>query len=302
VGKKDSKGVIQPQTDLTAIDANTGAILAMIGGRDYDNTKYNRTTALKQPGSSFKIFDYTAAILYGSITPSSIILSENYAVDNWTIHEWENKYFGYLSVRDALSESSNVCAVKTAMSAGLDRVILTARKFGITTPLNPYPSMAIGSFEVKQLEMANAYATLGNGGTYHEPYMVSKIVTSDGRILYEHQDQSYRAIPEEVAYIMNKTFSYVMGSKTNAKISGLPSGAKSGSTDGWRDAWFEGYTPNISVNIWIGPDSDEVTFPDVFNSGSRFPAMIWKQFMQTAMSYFPKMILKHLQISPIKRI
>ena len=288
VGKKDSKGVIQPQTDLTAIDANTGAILAMIGGRDYDNTKYNRTTALKQPGSSFKIFDYTAAILYGSITPSSIILSENYAVDNWTIHEWENKYFGYLSVRDALSESSNVCAVKTAMSAGLDRVILTARKFGITTPLNPYPSMAIGSFEVKQLEMANAYATLGNGGTYHEPYMVSKIVTSDGRILYEHQDQSYRAIPEEVAYIMNKTFSYVMGSKTNAKISGLPSGAKSGSTDGWRDAWFEGYTPNISVNIWIGPDSDEVTFPDVFNSGSRFPAMIWKQFMQTAMNYFPK--------------
>lgn len=287
-GKKDSKGVIQPQADLTAIDANTGAILAMIGGRDYDNTKYNRTIALKQPGSSFKLFDYTTAMLYGSITPSSIILSENYAVDNWTIHEWEGSYFGYLSVREALNQSSNVCAVKTAMSVGLDRVILTARKLGITTPLQPYPSMAIGSFEVKQLEMANAYATIGNGGTYHEPYMVSKIVTPDGRVLYEHQDQSYRAIPEEVAYIMNKTFSYVMGFKYNAKISGLPSGAKTGSTDNWRDAWFEGYTPNISVNIWIGPDSDEVTFPDVLNSGSRFPAMIWKQFMQTAMNYFPK--------------
>jgi len=142
-GKKDSKGVIQPQAALTAVDANTGAIIAMIGGRDYDNTKYNRTVALKQPGSSFKIFDYTAAMLYGSITPSSIILSEDYSVDNWTPHEWEGRYFGYLSVREALNESSNVCAVKTSLSVGLDRVILTARKFGITTPFQPYPSMAL---------------------------------------------------------------------------------------------------------------------------------------------------------------
>ncbi|PMP83480.1 MAG: penicillin-binding protein [Caldisericum exile] len=287
-GKKDSKGVIQPQAALTAVDANTGAILAMVGGRDYENTKFNRTVALKQPGSSFKIFDYTSAILYGSITPSSIILSENYSIDNWTPHEWEGRYFGYLSVRDALNESSNVAAVKTALSVGLDRVILTARKFGITTPLNSYPSIAIGSFEVKQLEMANAYATLGNGGIYHEPYIVKKILSADGRVLYEHQDQSYRAIPEDVAYIMNNIFSYVMAHKSNAKINGLPSAGKTGSTDNWRDAWFDGYTPNISVSVWVGPDSDEVTFPDVMNAGARFPAMIWKKFMLTAMKYFPK--------------
>ncbi|MGB9793701.1 transglycosylase domain-containing protein [Caldisericum exile] len=287
-GKKDSKGVIQPQAALTAVDANTGAILAMVGGRDYENTKFNRTVALKQPGSSFKIFDYTSAILYGSITPSSIILSENYSIDNWTPHEWEGRYFGYLSVRDALNESSNVAAVKTALSVGLDRVILTARKFGITTPLNSYPSIAIGSFEVKQLEMANAYATLGNGGIYHEPYIVTKILSADGRVLYEYQDQSYRAIPEDVAYIMNNIFSYVMAHKSNAKINGLPSAGKTGSTDNWRDAWFDGYTPNISVSVWVGPDSDEVTFPDVMNAGARFPAMIWKKFMLTAMKYFPK--------------
>ncbi|BAL81201.1 transglycosylase domain-containing protein [Caldisericum exile] len=287
-GKKDSKGVIQPQAALTAINANTGAILAMVGGRDYDNTKYNRTVALKQPGSSFKIFDYTSAILYGSITPSSIILSENYTIDNWTPHEWEGKYFGYLSVREALNQSSNVCAVKTALSVGLERVIFTARKFGITTPLNPYPSIAIGSFEIKQLEMANAYATLGNGGIYHEPYIVTKILSSDGRVLYEHQDQSYRAIPEDVAYIMNNLFSYVMAHKSNAKISGLPSAGKTGSTDNWRDAWFDGYTPNISVSVWVGPDSDEITFPDVMNAGARFPAMIWRKFMLVAMNYFPK--------------
>uniref|UniRef100_A0A7C4Y447 Penicillin-binding protein n=1 Tax=Caldisericum exile TaxID=693075 RepID=A0A7C4Y447_9BACT len=286
--KKDSKGVIQPQAALTAIDANTGAILAMVGGRDYDNTKYNRTIALKQPGSSFKIFDYTGAILYGSITPSSIILSEKYSVQNWTPHEWENTYFGYLPVREALNQSSNICAVKTALSVGLDRVILTARKLGITTPLNPYPSMAIGSFEVKQLEMANAYATLGNGGTYHEPYIVTKIITSEGRVLYEHQDVSYRAVPEDVAYIMNNLFSYVMAHKVNAKITGLPSAGKTGSTDNWKDAWFDGYTPNISVSVWVGPDSDEVTFPDVMNAGARFPAMIWRRFMLVAMNYFPK--------------
>jgi len=287
-GKKDSKGVIQPQAALTAIDANTGAILAMVGGRDYDNTKYNRTVALKQPGSSFKIFDYTTAILYGSLTPSDIILSENYSVGNWTPHEWEGRYFGYLSVREALNQSSNVCAVKTALSAGLDRVILTARKFGISTPLQPYPSIAIGSFEIKQLEMANAYATLGNGGIYHEPYIVSKIISSDGRVLYEHKDKSYRAIPEDVAYIMNNIFSYVMAHKTNARISGLPSGGKTGSTDNWKDAWFDGYTPNISVSVWVGPDSEEVTFPDVMNAGARFPAMIWRKFMLVAMNYFPK--------------
>lgn len=286
--KKDSKGVIQPQAALTAVDANTGAILAMVGGRDYDNTKFNRTVALKQPGSSFKIFDYTAAILYGSLTPSDIILSENYSVGNWIPHEWEGKYFGYLSVREALNQSSNVCAVKTALSVGLDRVILTARKFGITTPLQPFPSIAIGSFEIKQLEMANAYATLGNGGIYHEPYIVSKIISSDGRVIYEHKDNSYRAVPEDVAYIMNNIFSYVMAHKVNAKITGLPSGGKTGSTDNWKDAWFDGYTPNISVSVWVGPDSEEVTFPDVFNAGARFPAMIWRKFMSTAMNYFPK--------------
>lgn len=287
-GKKDSKGVIQPQACLTAVDCNTGAILTMVGGRDFDNTKFNRTLALKQPGSSFKIFDYTAAINYGTITPSSVILSDQFTIQNWTPHEWENKYFGYLSVREALNQSSNVAAVKTALSVGLERVVYTARKLGISTQLMPYPSMAIGSFEVKQLEMAGAYATIGNGGIYHEPYIIEKIVSPDGRILYEHSDSSYRVVSPQVAYIINKIFSYVMSFKTNAKISGLPSAGKTGSTDEWTDAWFEGYTPYISANVWVGPDSKEVTFPDVLNSGARFPAMIWKQFMLEAIKEFPQ--------------
>lgn len=287
-GEKDSKGVIQPQASLTAVDCNTGAILAMVGGRDFGNTKFNRAIALKQPGSSFKIFDYTAAMTYGTITPSMVILSDEFTINNWTPHEWENKYFGYLSVREALNQSSNVAAVKTALNVGLDRVIYMARKFGITTDLKPYPSMAIGSFEVKQLEMANAYATLANGGIYHEPYIIEKIVSPDGRILYEHKDNSYRVVSPQVAYIMNKIFSYVMSYKVNAKIQGLPSAGKTGSTDNWTDAWFEGYTPYISANVWVGPDSKETTFPDVLNSGARFPAMIWKQFMLEATKELPK--------------
>ena len=287
-GVKDSKGVIQPEASLTAVDVKTGAILAMIGGRDYGNTKFNRSLALKQPGSSFKIFDYTAAISFGSITPSSELFSESYTVDNWTPHEWTKEYFGKLNVRDALNESSNVCAAMTAQVVGLERVIYTARKLGITTPLMPYPSIAIGSFEVKQLEMANAYATLGSGGIYHSPYIVEKVLSSDGRLLYEHKDKSYRAVSPQVAYLMNEVFSYVMGHKVNAKISGLPSAGKTGSTDDWTDAWFDGYTPNISVSVWLGPDSKETTFKDVFNSGARFPAMVWKEFMLEAIKYFPK--------------
>lgn len=287
-GVKDSKGVVQPEASLTAVDVNTGAILAMIGGRDYGNTKFNRSLALKQPGSSFKIFDYTAAISFGSLAPSSELFSELYTVDNWTPHEWTTEYFGKLNVRDALNESSNVCATQTSQIVGLDRVIYTARKLGITTPLMPYPSIAIGSFEVKQLEMANAYATLGSGGIYHSPYIVEKVLSSDGRLLYEHKDKSYRAVSPQVAYLMNEVFSYVMDHKVNAKISGLPSAGKTGSTDDWTDAWFDGYTPNISVSVWLGPDSKETTFKDVFNSGARFPAMVWKEFMLEAIKYFPK--------------
>jgi penicillin-binding protein 1A len=287
-GVKDSKGVIQPEASLTAVDTNTGGILAMVGGRDYGNTKYNRALALKQPGSSFKIFDYTTAISYGSLTPSSILVSGPYTVDNWSPHEWTKNYFGALSVRDALDVSSNVCAAKVSQRVGLDRVIYTARKLGITTPLMPYPSIAIGSFEVEQLQMADAYATLGNGGTYHPTYIIEKVVSPDGTVLYQHQDQSYRAVSEQTAYVMNNIFSYIMSTHYNAKISGLPSAGKTGSTDNWTDAWFDGYTPNISASVWVGPDSKEVTFPDVLNSGSRFPAMIWKQFMLEAMNYFPK--------------
>ncbi len=292
--KKNHLGVIQPQSCLTAIDTKTGAILAMVGGRDYNNTKYNRTLALKQPGSSFKIFDYTSAIASGSLTPSSIILSAPYKVKTstgvWEPHEWigANRYFGNMSVYRALALSSNICAAKVSQRIGLDTVIYYARKFGITTPLKPYPSIAIGSFEVKQLEMADAYAVLGDGGVRHPPYIIEKIVSPDGQVLYKHKDNSYRVVSPQVAYIMNKIFSYVMSTEVNARIKGLPAAGKTGSTDNWTDAWFDGYTPNISVSVWVGPDSKEVTFPGVMNAGMRFPAMIWHQFMLQAMNEFPK--------------
>ncbi len=293
-GKKNHLGVIQPQSALTAIDVKTGAILAMVGGRDYNNTKYNRTLALKQPGSSFKIFDYTSAIACGSLTPSSIILSAPYKVKTvtgvWEPHEWigENKYFGNMNVYRALALSSNICAAKVSQRIGLNTVIYFARKFGISTPLKPYPSIAIGSFEVKQLEMADAYAVLGDNGVRHPPYIIEKIVAPNGEVLYQHKDNSYRVVSPQVAYIMNRIFSYVMSTEVNARIKGLPAAGKTGSTDNWTDAWFDGYTPNISVSVWVGPDSKEVTFPGVLNAGMRFPAMIWHEFMLKAMNEFPK--------------
>jgi 1A family penicillin-binding protein len=292
--KKNKLGVLQPQSSLLALDTKTGAVLAMVGGRDYDNTKFNRTFALKQPGSSFKIFDYTSAIAAGSLTPSSIILSAPYHVKTltgvWEPHEWigKDKYFKDMTVNRALALSSNICAAKVSQRIGLDTVVYFARKFGITTPLKPYPSIAIGSFEVKQIEMADAYAALGDNGVRHPPYVISKIVSHDGQVLYQHKDNSYRVVSEQVAYIMNKIFGYVMSTEVNARIKGLPSAGKTGSTDDWTDAWFDGYTPNISVSVWVGPDSKETTFPKVLNSGMRFPAMIWHEFMLNAMNEFPK--------------
>ncbi len=293
-GKENSIGVIQPQSSLLALDTKTGAIFAMVGGRDYNNTKFNRTFALKQPGSSFKIFDYTPAISAGSITPSSIILSAPYQVKTltgvWEPHEWigKDKYFNDMSVNRALALSSNICAAKTSQRVGLDTVVYFARKFGITTPLKPYPSIAIGSFEIKQVEMADAYAVLGDNGVRHPPYIIEKIVSPKGQILYQHKDNSYRVVSQQVAYIMNKIFSYVMSTEVNARIKNFPSAGKTGSTDDWNDAWFDGYTPNISTSVYVGTDSNEVTFPNVLNAGSRFPAMIWHEFMLKAMNEFPE--------------
>ncbi|MGC9074078.1 MAG: transglycosylase domain-containing protein, partial [Caldisericum sp.] len=160
--KKDELGVRQPQGAVVVLNPKTGEILAMVGGRDYSETQFNRALALRKPGSSFKIFDYTPAIENGVVTPATILSSEYINIDGWTPTEWTEGYLGKMTVRNALVYSSNICAVKTGIRTGLDRVVYYAKKMGIRTPLEPYPSMTIGGFEVTPLDMAVAYGVLSN--------------------------------------------------------------------------------------------------------------------------------------------
>ncbi|HNW84117.1 MAG: PBP1A family penicillin-binding protein [Candidatus Cryosericum sp.] len=281
---RDSLGVFQPQAALVSVDPKTGYILAMVGGTDYDETNFNRVLAARQPGSTFKLFDYTAAIDNGVTFPSEIVASQPTDFGGWNPPEWlgTNQWFGRISVANAIKESSNIIAAKTTLRAGLDRVIYYARKMGVTSPLKPYVSISIGSFEVTPLEMVEAYATVANGGVRITPYPIRRIETENGTLIEQHDFAATRVIPEATAWIIQSMLRGVYENTPNARISGLQAAGKTGSTNDWRDAWYDGFTPELCTVIHVGADAARAQMSAIRNAGSRFPAMTWKAYMQQA--------------------
>ena len=281
---RDSLGVFQPQAALVSVDPRTGYILAMVGGTDYDETNFNRVLAARQPGSTFKLFDYTAAIDNGVTFPSEIVASQPTDFGGWNPPEWlgTNQWFGRISVANAIKESSNIIAAKTALRTGLDRVIYYARKMGVTSPLKPYVSISIGSFEVTPLEMAEAYATIANGGVRITPYPIRRIETENGTLIEQHNFAATRVVPEATAWIIQSMLRGVYENTPNARISGLQAAGKTGSTNDWRDAWYDGFTPELCTVIHVGADAARAQMSAIRNAGSRFPAMTWKAYMQQA--------------------
>ncbi|NMD13902.1 MAG: hypothetical protein GYA78_00910, partial [Caldisericales bacterium] len=202
--QKDKLGVEQPQVALCAIDADTGQIQAMVGGRDYKNTQYNRCTALRQPGSSFKILVYSAALQHGVLSPSSLVRSSPISIGDWQPKEWFRGYFGTVTVKYALQESSNICAIRAALKVGLGNVVATAKKMGISTSkLLAVPSIAIGYVEVKPIEMASVGQTISNYGTHIPPIAIKRIENrKTGKTIDPAYGQPTRAIDEPTAYDM----------------------------------------------------------------------------------------------------
>lgn len=281
---KDVFDVVQPQGQMVVMKPDTGEILAMVGGRDYANTKFNRCTAFRQPGSLFKLFDYTTAVESGVCGTGTMITSESFQMqDNdsvWVPEEWTDgdTFFGTLSARMALVKSSNICAIRVAQWSGWSRVAYYAEKMGIQRPVLPVPSMAIGSLEVSPIEMATAFGVLANGGLRADPICITKITTHNDRTLFTYESHPVRVIHEATSILMNDLFHSVFLNTAGVSVP-FDAAGKTGTAEDFLSGWFTGYTPDIVACSWIGRDSADVKVPNARIWGSSFAAPLVKEFL-----------------------
>lgn len=259
----DDKGVKQPQPGAVIIDPRSGELLAMVGGRRYSETQYNRAAAVRSTGSSFKPIEYSAAVQMNMLAPFDTMVSEAITVTvvggTWTPHEFNKTWWGKLTIRDALVRSSNVVAVKTALMLGLDAVQYYAKKFGISEEIRLVPSTAIGVNEVSPVNLALAYAPLANGGYAVEPVFISRVVNNLGITIYQQTPWKYRVIDETTAYVMSDMLhSMFMNNQYTPKaaVDGRFLAGKSGTTSSWKDSWYVGYSTNFVYALTVGIDAD----------------------------------------------
>ena len=282
---------------LVAIDG-TGAIRAMVGGRDYAASQFNRATqARRQPGSSFKPFVYLAAIERG-LSPESVRVDEPVRFGNWTPKNYSNKYRGPVTLRTALALSINTIAAKLAVEVGPQAVVETAHRMGINSKLAPNASIALGTSEVTLLEMAAAYTPFANGGFAVLPHAISRITTADGNVVFERQGSGFGQVvaPDGIA-MMNDMLQATLevGTGRKAAIDGWPAAGKTGTSQDFRDAWFVGYTANLTAGVWLGNDDST---PTKRASGGNLPAEIWHDFMTAAHQGVPVATLPGAGLTP----
>ncbi len=259
-----------------------GAITAMVGGRSYSHSSFNRATdARRPPGSAFKPFVYLAAIQDG-YRPDNIVVDEPYRIGNWQPHNYTGRYLGPIELQDAFSESINTVAARLGETVGRPRIIQIARSFGISSPLQPVPSLALGSEGVGVMELTGAYAPFANGGDAVIPHAIIRVLTKKGDNLYDRQG----AGPGEVADLqsiglMNEMLERVVEAGTGraAQIPGQITGGKTGTGQDHRDAWFVGFTTHMICGVWIGNDDFS---PMKGVSGGNLPAQVFRKFMTVA--------------------
>ncbi len=272
---------------LIAIEPRTGHIKAMVGGKNYEESEFNRATqAYRQPGSAFKTFVYLTALEKG-ISPSLIIEDSPIVYENgWSPKNYENEFRGPVTLREAFEDSINVVGVKLLERVGVRDVIQNAYKAGIKSNLRPDLSLALGTSEVTPLEMASAYATIANLGTYIEPTAIIKVEDSHGKILEQNQITQKKVFSEDVCYTLIKLMEGVIlrGTGFNARI-GRPAAGKTGTTDGFIDAWFVGFTPELVCAVYIGNDDRKPLGNRI--TGGIVAAPIWRDFMISALKDKP---------------
>jgi penicillin-binding protein 1A len=274
------------QGAFIAMDPRTGAVRALVGGRDFDDSKFNRATqALRQPGSTFKPIVYADAIQNGR-PPSYIIDDAPLSVPQagggaWTPQNYDGKFEGPMPLRRGLYQSRNIVAIKVGMELGEQSVIDMARKFGITTPIPPYPSIHIGAADVYPLEMVAAYSAFATLGTRATPTAIVRVENSRGQVLWEPTVVRAPVMSPEESWLMVSMMKDVIQRGTAAGSVGsqfrLPAGGKTGTTNDGADVWFIGYTPDLVAGVWMGLDKPQKIKSNA--QGGVLAAPAWTAFM-----------------------
>lgn len=261
-----------------------GRILVYAGGKDYSKSQYDRVTAIRPPGSSFKPLVYATAIEKG-LGPNDLLDDIPFTAGDWSPKNYHGKYRGKIPAYKALMISSNVCAARLIESTGIRSVIQMARVLGLTTPLEYDYTIALGSNGVKLFEMTRAYGAFANGGYKVEPYAVERVETSRGQVVYQAPKTKITKVMEaNTSATLTAMLKTVLKSGTGVAASiGKPAAGKTGTTDDYKDAWFIGYTPDVVTGVWVGND-DNTKNNNV--TGGTVPALIWKEVMLSATSRY----------------
>ena len=257
-----------------------GEVKAMVGGIDYRKSQYNRAvSALRQPGSAFKPFVYLTALQNGW-KPQDLIEDVPLTIGKWKPENYDKKYHGSVTLSDALAKSLNLATINLSESLSRKDIIRTAKKMGISTPIENSPSLALGTFEVRVLDMATAYSSIANGGYATWPHAIKEIYTRDGYQLYQREaDTQNRILDEQAVAELTTMLEQVIrqGTGRKAKISGFAAG-KTGTTQDYRDAWFVGFTDKYVIAVWVGNDDNS---PMKGITGGTLPAEIWRKIAQS---------------------
>jgi penicillin-binding protein 1A len=269
------------QAGLVLMDT-AGAIRALVGGRSYAESQFNRALkAKRQPGSTFKVFVYLAALESG-MTPDSKVLDLPLLGSGWSPRNEGAGYRGAVSLREALSQSMNAAAARLNMSVGPRTTAAVARRLGIRSQLRADASLALGTSEVTLTELTGAYGAFASGGLEVEPYLVKRVRGEDGKVLYERRAPPARQVvaPAQVA-AMNDMLGAVLVSGTGkrAQLPGHSAAGKTGTSQDFRDAWFVGYTAHFVAGAWVGNDDSK---PMNRMMGGSLPARLWRDVMMAA--------------------
>ena len=273
------------QGALVSLDRD-GAVRAMVGGKDYVGSIYNRATqAVRQPGSAFKLFVYLAALEAGH-TPADTMVDKEVDIAGWRPRNSSRKFAGEMSLRTAFAYSVNTIAAQLGAEVGTGAIADMARRFGITTPINTNPSMVLGTSDVRLIDMTRAFASVGGNGIAIAPYGITKVTTAAGDVLYEHRaDTSHVLVAPQVAAQMIDLLQTAVNTGTaKAAQIGRPVAGKTGTTTSNKDGWFLGFSSGITTGVWMGRD-DNKPVPGL--QGGRNPARAFAQFMKVAVAKRP---------------
>ena len=274
------------QGALVAMDPQTGAVRAMVGGRDFGDSRFNRATqAKRQSGSAFKPFVYAAALEAG-YSPASVIDNLNAPIataDGQWVPEDEHSSAGFMTMRAALRMSSNRAAVQMLNTIGIPKAVSYAERLNVGTPPS-VPSLALGASEVTLVSLTSAYGAFADAGMLHPAVLIRRVEDSDGKILYQDPGKSERAVTEATAFLMSSMLADVINAGTayKARQSGftLPAAGKTGTTNDYVDAWFVGFTPHLVTGVWVGFDQPKTIVANGYAADLAVP--IWGAFMKTA--------------------